>query len=158
VGALVGAAMVLTRLRWWPGRAVEWGRLFRVFGEFMGGGALWGSACGLAFGLVVWRLGRRSSLRDWSARRVTAWGAVAGAAFPIVLYTPLVLARGAFSAIPLFTAIAGLSALAGAGCARALVAVARRAPDPPEETASLPGTATAIGSRELRVAGDRELV
>lgn len=130
VGALIGAAMYVARYRPWPLGAIHWDRALSLMGAFMGGGALWGSVCGLAFGVAVWSLGRRSSFQQVSARRFTLWGAVAGAAFPLLIYTPVVVMRGAFDAIPFFSMIAGISAVAGAACARTIFALARRAPEP----------------------------
>jgi hypothetical protein len=63
-----------------------------------------------------------------SARRFTLWGAMAGAAFPVLLYTPEVIMRGTYESIPFFSMLAGLSALAGAVCGRIVFALATRTP------------------------------
>ena len=133
VGALSGALLFVGRYRPWPVRAIHWDRFWWLFGAFTGTGALWGAVCGVAFGVVLWRLGRRWSLPELSTRRVTWWGAVAGAAFPVLVYTPAVLVRGIYGTIPLFATIVMISAVVGAGCARTLLALARRAPNPPDE-------------------------
>ena len=115
VGAFIGAAMFVARYRPWPVSAMHGERFFRLLGAFLGGGALWGAVCGVAFGVAVWRLGRRGSLEQVSTRRVMLWGALAGAAFPLLIYTPVVL-RGAFGAIPFFATIAGVSAVCWRSC------------------------------------------
>lgn len=128
VGAALGAAIFVLRFRPWSGTPIPAARLVSLSGTFLAGGAVWGAACGLAFGLAVWAIGRR---REWAAispRRFTFWGAVAGAAFPLLIYTPVVLWRGEFAAIPYFSMITGLSALTGAACARTVFAMVRRAP------------------------------
>lgn len=146
VGALIGAGMFVARYRPWPVSAMHGERFFRLLGAFLGGAALWGAVCGVAFGVAVWRLGRRGSLEQVSTRRVMLWGALAGAAFPLLIYTPIVL-RGAFGAIPFFATIAGVSAVAGAAVARAVFALARRAPaatEPAELVAASMSTADAM--------------
>ena len=129
VGALIGGSMFLVRYLPRPLSAIDWDRALVLMGAFVGGGALWGSVCGLAFGVAVWSLGRRSSFQQMSVRRFTLWGAVAGSVFPLLIYTPAVLMRGWFGAIPLFSMLTGISAMAGAVCARAIFALARRAPE-----------------------------
>lgn len=126
VGAMIGATMFVVRDRPWHVQSIHWQRAFVLLSMFMGSGALWGSMCGLAFGIAVWNLGRRSQLQQISALRFTIWGAVAGAAFPVLLYTPVVLMRGAYSAVPLYSMLAGISAVLGAVCGRAIFALARR--------------------------------
>jgi hypothetical protein len=142
VGALIGASMFLVRYRPWSVSATHWDRALALMGGFIGGGALWGSVCGLAFGVAVVAHARRSSLHRMTARRFTVWGAVAGAAFPGLIYTPAVLMTGAFDAIPFFSMLTGASAIAGALCARAIFALACRAPGlrtgPGELAVSLP--------------------
>jgi|GEM_PF-2449104 len=141
VGAFLGAAIYMgllaARLRVWPISASHWARLLTMFGVFSGTGAVWGAVCGLAFGGAVWRLGRRWSFEQLSTRMVVRWGAVAGAAFPVLIYTPAVLIRGAYRAIPLFSTIALLSAVVGAGCANTLVWMARRVPELPGQRETL---------------------
>src|SRR5262245_37188221 len=110
VGALIGASMFLVRYRPWSVGVTHWCRAVSAMGAFIGAGALWGSVCGLAFGVAVWTYGRRSSLQQMTARRFTFWGAVAGAAFPVLIYTPAVVMRGAFGAIPFFSMLMGMSA------------------------------------------------
>lgn len=103
VGALIGAALYVARFRPWPLSAIHWDRALSLLGAFMGGGALWGSVCGLAFG-----------------------------------------------AIPFFSMLAGMSAVAGAACARTIFALARRAPEPrngaPVLAASSPASLSAVPS------------
>jgi hypothetical protein len=159
VGACFGAVGFLVRFRPWPLTVVRWERLLVNLAAFMGVGALWGAVCGLAFGLAVWHLGRRWSLQSVSATRVTVWGAIAGAAFPVLLYTPVVVFRGAYGLIPFYGMLAGLSALVGAGCARAVFAVARRAPAAPaapSEPASLAAGAMGVASDSAFAGRERE--
>jgi hypothetical protein len=129
VGALIGGAMFLARYQPWERDVSRWGRLLTNLAAFMGAGALWGSVCGLAFGLVLLRAGRNRHLHQLSSARLTLMGAVAGAAFPMLLYTPIVLMRGSFGAVPFYAMLTGISAVFGAVCARAIFALARRAPD-----------------------------
>lgn len=136
VGGAIGAAGYLTQFRVWPMQGFDWGRAFMQLGVFSGLGALWGAVCGVAFGLAVWRMGRRWSLESVSSWIFTAGGAIAGAAFPVLLYGSVVIARGIYSAIPFFGAIALVSAGLGGICSRALLAIARRTP-----TNDLPGSA-----------------
>jgi hypothetical protein len=146
VGATVGALMFAMRYRPWPIAAIHWGRFLTLFGLFVAAGALWGSASGLAFGLTVWHAERRRHFGQLSTRRIMVWGAVAGAAFPVLLYTPSVL-RGTFD-IPLFSILVGLSTLAGVACARATFAIAKRAPDRAEDLAELAASSPALDSIE----------
>lgn len=125
IGGFVGAAMYFVRYQPWPSREVHWDRVIEFLSRFVGAGALWGSICGLAFGIVIWSLGRRSSLQQISSRRFMAWGAMAGAAFPVLIYTPAVL-RGAYAAIPFFSMITAVSTIAGALFAQTIFAMARR--------------------------------
>ena len=128
VGAAVGAAMFFGRYQPWTLPLESWGRGFRLLGMFMGTGAAWGAACGLAFGLVVRAAAKHARFEELSAWRFVAWGALAGAAFPGLLYGAFVLRTGLYGAIPLYSTLTGISALLGAGLGRVILAVARRAP------------------------------
>ncbi|MES2306504.1 MAG: hypothetical protein V4558_13430 [Gemmatimonadota bacterium] len=143
VGGLLGASFYLIRYQPWQAGTV-WGRALRLLGAFLGAGALWGAACGLAFGLAIWGLGRHSQLHQLSVRRVTWWGALGGVSFPLLLYTPLVLVSGAVQAVPLFAVLTVMSAALGAVSARALFAVARRAPELPGERGILGMSPSAV--------------
>jgi CDP-diglyceride synthetase len=110
---------------------MDWSRLLTRFAGFAGVGALWGSACGLAFGVVIWTMGRRKGASPLSAAKLTLWGAIGGAAFPLVLYTPVVLSRGVYGLIPFYGMLTGISALFGALCGRTIFSLAQRAPAPP---------------------------
>jgi hypothetical protein len=123
----------------------------------VGAAALWGSASGLAFGMTVWRAERRRHFGQLSTRRIMLWGAVAGAAFPVLLYTPLVL-RGALNAIPFFSMLVGLSAVAGVACARATLAIAKRAPDRAEDLAAVTASPLALDPIPLEGATQAPLV
>lgn len=120
--------MFVARYRPWTLGAIHWGRTLTLLGAFLGGGALWGSVCGLAFGLVLWRAGRSRRFQQLSAPQLMLWGALGGAAFPVLLYTPVVLLRGAYGSIPFFGMLACISALVGAACGGAVFALAKRAP------------------------------
>ncbi|WP_373059567.1 hypothetical protein [Gemmatimonas sp.] len=107
------------------------------FAAFAGAGALWGSVCGLAFGVVIWSMGRRKGASALSAAKLTLWGAIGGAAFPLLLYTPVVLSRGVYGLIPFYGMLAGISALLGALCGRAIFSLVHRAPASPVPPALL---------------------
>jgi hypothetical protein len=139
VGALVAATMFMVRYRPWSLSPEYWPRGTTLLGAFLAGGALWGSACGLAFGLVVWASARHRRFEQLSSRRFVLWGAVAGAAFPFLIYTPVVLLHGAFGAIPLYGTLTIVSAVLGAGLGRVVFAVAKRAPISAGEPAALAG-------------------
>ena len=149
VGALIGAVMFVAAYQPWTFRTPDWGRIVSRFGGFVAAGALWGSVCGLAFGLVLWIAGRNLRFQQMSSRHLTLWGAVGGAAFPLLLYTPIVLVRGAFGAIPLYASLTGVSAILGAVCGRAIYSLAKRAPESDAITAAL---------TESRFADDAESV
>ncbi len=128
IGAVVGTAMFVALYLWRA--APQFGtRELRVLGMFLSAGALWGSACGLAFGAVIWAMARQRNFAQLSSAQFVRWGAVAGAAFPFLLYTPIVLFRGAFGAIPLFGSLTAISALMGAGLGGLVFSIAKRAPE-----------------------------
>lgn len=104
---------------------MEWSQLFVRFAAFAGSGALWGAVCGLAFGAAIWRMSKRVGT-SLSARQLTTWGAIGGAAFPLLLYMPLVISRGAYGSIPFYGMLTGISALVGALCGRAVFSLATR--------------------------------
>ncbi|MCA9764297.1 MAG: hypothetical protein KC544_14350 [Gemmatimonadetes bacterium] len=139
VGALIGALVFVVRSPPWTWGGSDLAHIARFLGMFSGAGALWGGACGLAFGLVVLALGRRQRFDQLSSRRFVLWGAVGGAAFPLVIYAPIILLRGAVEMIPLYGGLTIISAVLGAGFARLVLSAARRAPE-------LPGDSAATGS------------
>lgn len=126
VGASIGTAMFLVRFQPWRS-SMNWSQLLIRFAAFAGSGVLWGSVCGLAFGAVIWRVSTRRST-PLSARQLTVWGAIGGAAFPLLLYTPLVISRGAYGSVPFYGMLTGISACIGALCGRAIFSLATRAP------------------------------
>ena len=65
------------------------------------------------------------------------WGAMGGAAFPLLLYTPVVISRGAYGLIPFYGMLTGISALFGALCGRVIFSLAQRAPTSPVPPALL---------------------
>jgi hypothetical protein len=129
VGAIAGAAMFVARYQPWRVAPQFWARELQLLGMFLGGSALWGSACGFAFGAVIWATARHRSFAQLSSRQFLSLGAVAGAAFPFLLYTPIVLSRGEFGLIPLFGTLTVISALLGAGVGRVVFSIAKRAPE-----------------------------
>lgn len=127
VGAGIGTLMFLARAQPWRSQATL-GSLAPLFLGFAGSGFLWASVCGLAFGAALIALGARKG-RALSARGLTMWGALGGAAFPLLLYTPVVLSRGAYGSIPFYGMLTGISTLFGALCGRAIYALATRGRD-----------------------------
>jgi hypothetical protein len=81
VGAVVGAMMFVVGYHPWTWDSISWAWASRIFGAFVGGGALWGGACGLAFGMVLLAVARRQRFDELSSRRFLLSGAVAGAGF-----------------------------------------------------------------------------
>lgn len=73
------------------------------------------------------------------------WGAIAGAAFPGILYGAFMLRTGIYDSIRLYTTLTGISALLGAGLGRIVFAIAKRAP---ELTVDPPVLVSAPGSSE----------
>ena len=136
VGAGVGTAMFLVRFQPWQ-RSMEWSSLLTRFAAFAGAGVRWGSVCGLAFGIVIRSMGRRKGASALSASKLTLWGAMGGAAFPLLLYTPVVISRGAYGLIPFYGMLTGISALFGALCGRVIFSLAQRAPTSPVPPALL---------------------
>ncbi|MDQ8165146.1 MAG: hypothetical protein P3A28_05240 [Gemmatimonadota bacterium] len=129
--------MFTVRYQPWTIPAARWERATTLLGMFLGAGALWGAACGLAFGIVLWAAARRLRFEQLSSRRFMLWGAAAGAAFPLLIYTPVVLTRGGFAAIPLYATLTAFSALLGAGFGRVVFAIASRAPTSSTSPAAL---------------------
>ena len=127
VGAIVGFGMFLARYRTWPTAAIHWERTLMLFGVWESLAVLWGVASGVAFGLALWA-GERRGIQQLSARRITLWGALGGAAFPFLIYGGLMISHGV-SNLPLFGTITGISALLGAAWARTSFALARRLPN-----------------------------
>lgn len=134
---LIGATMFLVRYEPWGANIVYWRRAIRLLGMFMGAAGLWGAACGLAFGLTVTTLARRTRLDQLSPRRFALWGALGGAAFPLAIYAPRILARWGTDSAVLFGGLTLGSALVGAGLASLVLRVARRAPAASHEPAAL---------------------
>ncbi|MCC6243426.1 MAG: hypothetical protein IT353_11330 [Gemmatimonadaceae bacterium] len=149
VGAVVGTTVFVLRFQPWQS-ALSASRLLTRFAAFAGAGALWGAACGLAFGIVVVMMGRRRGMSSLSAATLTLWGAIGGAAFPLLLYTPVVLSRGAYGLIPLYGMLTGVSALLGALCGRAIFSLARRAPKSPIQ-AVLSGASPLDGDHHVAI-------
>lgn len=149
VGAGVGTALFLVRFQPWQS-SMDWSRLLTRLAAFAGVGALWGSVCGLAFGVVIWSLGRRKGASTLSAAKLTLWGAIGGAAFPLLLYTPVVLSRGVYGLIPFYGMLTGVSALLGALCGRAIFSLAQRAPAQPAPPARL-GASPLELDRDVRI-------
>jgi hypothetical protein len=129
VGALVGGVMFFARYQPWRVAPQFWARELQLTVMFLSGGALWGSACGFAFGAVIWATARHRTVAQLSSRQFLRWGAFAGAVFPLVLYTPIVVFRGAFGAVPLFGTLTVISALLGAGVGRVVFSLVKRAPE-----------------------------
>ena len=127
VGVACSVVLFLSNYKAWPIDAVHWQRSLTILAGFLAGGALWGGASGVAFGLVLLSAVRRRGYQYLSSSRITAWGAIAGAAFPLLLYTPILL-QGAQNVLPLYALVTGVSAIAGAVCARVSYALAQRAP------------------------------
>lgn len=145
-GAVIGALAFTWGTKPWAWGGADLPRLFRLFGMFTGSGALWGGACGLAFGLMVLALGRRQRFDQLSTRRFVFWGAVGGAAFPLVIYAPIILFRGALEMIPLYGGLTLVSAALGAVFAPLLLSAARRAPTlPGDNTQRLPPERGRVG-------------
>lgn len=122
----MGVGAFLMRYRPWPLDASHWSRALALFGRWEAAAATWGIACGLAFGLVILAGERTRGFGQLSARRVTVWGALAGAAFPALLSVRPILSGASAS---YFAVIVGASAIAGGLWARGAMAMARRAPN-----------------------------
>jgi len=129
VGAAVGVGAFLIRYRPWPPSAIHWSRALVVFGMWESAAAMWGIACGLAFGLVLLASERTRHFSQLSTRRVTLWGALAGAAFPMLISIRPILSG---ASVMFFGMIVGASAVAGALWARGTMAIARRVPSEPD--------------------------
>ena len=155
VGALVGALIFTVRYQPWSTPPERWERAIRLLGMFLGAGGLWGAACGLAFGVVLLVAARRHRFDQLSAARFMLWGAVAGAAFPLAIYTPIVLTRGGLSAIPLYSTLTLISALLGAGFGRVVFAIAKRAPIDDRQPAALSDASLASESDVPLATGKR---
>ena len=125
VGAVVGVGAFLVVCRPWRPGAINWSRALELFRIWEGAAIMWGVACGLAFGLVILANERTRRFSQLSARRVTLWGALAGAAFPMLLSIRPILSGASVS---YFGWIVGASAVAGALWARGAMAIARRVP------------------------------
>ncbi|MEP6779606.1 MAG: hypothetical protein ABJC26_06920 [Gemmatimonadaceae bacterium] len=67
---------------------------------------------------------------------MTMWGALGGAAFPLIIYGAAMLRNGSAS-LSLFGAITGVSALVGAAWARASFALVRRLPIANDESIAI---------------------
>ena len=131
-GAIVGIPTFVAVMRPWPLSAIRWERFLKLFAFWEGASTLWGFVCGLAFAFVFLAFERTRGLHQLSRTRVAAWGALAGAAFPALLFVRPLL-DGA--SVPYFGGIILASGLAGAIWARMTVALARRAPAESESAA-----------------------
>ncbi|HEX7123670.1 MAG TPA: hypothetical protein VF178_14940, partial [Gemmatimonadaceae bacterium] len=151
VGAAVGVATFPIRFRPWPLGAINWSRALELFQLWESGAVVWGIACGLAFGGVILLSERSRRFSQLSARRVTLWGALAGAAFPM-LVSIRPIHYGA--SVSYFGMIVGASAVACGLWARGAIAMARRAPREPEPLMMLDGPASA-GLGTVTVTRDR---
>lgn len=155
VGAMIAGVGFLVYFRPWPLSATQWSHTITRFLAFVGIGALWGTVSGVAFGLAIWRGEGRRHFQQLSARRITLWGAIAGAAFPVLLYTPIVIARGSLGVIPFYSMLAGVSALAGAVCARAVLALAKRAPELQASSPTLMASPSVLETEDPRMQYER---
>ena len=77
--------------------------------------------------------------RSAAADSVTKAGAIAGAAFPLMIYVPAVLTRAIYGAIPFFGMLTAISALLGAGFGSLVLKAAKRAPEIVRQPAALEG-------------------
>jgi hypothetical protein len=127
IGAVLGIGVFVAVFRPWRPSVISWQRALTFIAQWEATSILWGVACGTSFALVMIALERRRQLRELSAGRITAWGAIGGALSPTML-SILPLRSGASPIY--FGLIIGASAIAGALWARASFAIARRLPDP----------------------------
>ncbi|MEO5826861.1 MAG: hypothetical protein ABIR59_13305 [Gemmatimonadales bacterium] len=151
IGSLVGLVAFVVIMRPWLLRALRWDLTSRQLGEWEAASVLWGSACGVAFGVAIIALERTRRLHQLTLHRVTAWGALAGALVPTLLSIRPIMAGAGLS---YFGAIIGASALAGALWARFALVIARRTLGEPStrlldrSAAELPIGAAKVGSTQ----------
>jgi hypothetical protein len=132
-GALIAVVGYLVRVPWPRVQVRFLDRLILQLMAFAGAGALWGSVCGLAFGLAILATARRARFEELGPKRFILWGALGGAAFPLLIYVPAVILRGRYAPVPLYSMLTAISALLGAGFGYIVFTMARRAPQSPTE-------------------------
>jgi hypothetical protein len=88
---------------------------------------VWGAICGAVFALLLSILERRRDVDSLSGRRTAIWGALGTMALPAAILAVVLTEAPAFDLItPAFLTLS-VSALLGAGCAAATVALGKRA-------------------------------